>query len=385
MKICQLCAVDFTLKNFLLPLVDGMRAQGWDVISVCSYGTYVENLAKEGYNIIPVTISRSMNPLKHVFSVLALVRLFRRERFDIVHVHTPVAALVGRFAARIVKVPLIIYTAHGFYFHDDMPFWKKLIFIALERVSGKFTDLLFTQSAEDAVSAVENKIIPGERLFSIGNGVDVSRFNPEKIGNQTELRLSLGIPEDAIVVGMIGRLVCEKGVIEFLDAANQIKTLYNNIWFVLVGEKLDSDHSGGVEQQVAFYQKELEKHLVITGLRSDIPQLLSIMDIFCLPSWREGMPRTIIEAMMMAKPVISTNIRGSREEVVAGKTGLLVPLRSAKDLANAIQRCIDQPSWAKKMGVEGRKRALQNYDERKIIDFQIEKIKLFAEKKGLSV
>ncbi len=116
LKVCQLCAVDFTLDHFLLPLIDGMRHAGWTVIAVCSDGPRVTSLRERGYCVRTVPIARSLNPLAHVRALARLVRLFRREQIDIVHVHTPVAALLGRLAARIARVPLAIYTAHGFYF-----------------------------------------------------------------------------------------------------------------------------------------------------------------------------------------------------------------------------------------------------------------------------
>jgi glycosyltransferase involved in cell wall biosynthesis len=114
--------------------------------------------------------------------------------------------------------------------------------------------------------------------------------------------------------------------------------------------------------------------LVATGFRNDIPELLAAMDLFCLPSWREGMPRSIIEAMMMAKPVVATNIRGSREEVVHGETGLLVPVRSPAVLAQAIRRFLDDPEWGKRLGIAGRIRALSLYNETNVVDLQLNRI-----------
>ena len=123
--------------------------------------------------------------------------------------------------------------------------------------------------------------------------------------------------------------------------------------------------------------------LVLTGFREDIPQLLAAMDLFCLPSWREGMPRTIIEAMMMAKPVLATDIRGSREEVVPEETGLLVPARSPDLLAIAMSRFLDAPLWGRSLGMAGRQRALRLYDERKVVAAQLDQIGAKARLLGL--
>ena len=374
MKVCQLCAVDFTLKNFLLPLIDGMQKKGWQVTAVCSDGPFVAGLRLRGYRIENIRIARSMNPLLVMQSLIALVRLFRSQRFDVVHAHTPVAALIGRVAARMTGTPLVIYTAHGFYFHEEMPRWKFRLFVALERIGGRFTDLLFSQSAEDAADAIKLGVVSPEKVLAIGNGVDVSRFDPEKVDLGGVTRRELGIPESAFVVGMIGRLVREKGVAEFLLAATQIADQYANVWFLLVGERLASDHSGSINDELGFAKNVLGERLVAPGLRADIPAMLSAMDVFCLPSWREGMPRTIIEAMMMGKAVVATNIRGSREEVVHEETGLLVPTRSPDRLAEAIVRFIRDATWVKSAGKAGRHRALQLYDEQKVVRMQLDRI-----------
>lgn len=383
MKVCQLCAVDFTLKTFLLPLVDGMRDRGWDVTAVCADGPQIAEMRSAGYRIETIPIARSMNPVLATQTVLALVRLFRGCRFDVLHAHTPVAALLGRIAARIAGIPLVVYTAHGFYFHDEMPRLKRLLFVMLERIGGRFTDLLFSQSAEDAEDAVKEGIARRESVLAIGNGVDISRFDPAKVGVGDPVRASLGIPRDAFVVGMIGRLVKEKGVAEYLAAARILAARYPQAWFLLVGERLASDHAGGVEAELAAAREALGARLVAPGLRSDIPELMAAMDLFCLPSWREGMPRTIIEAMMMSKPVLATDIRGAREEVVAEHTGLLVPSRSPDRLAAAMQRFVDDPDWGRRLGHAGRERALMLYDERKVVALQLERIVLAARQRGL--
>jgi glycosyltransferase involved in cell wall biosynthesis len=299
-----------------------------------------------------------MNPVSALISTVQLVLLFRSERYDVVHVHTPVAALVGRLAAWIARVPLVIYTAHGFYFHEGMPAWKRRIFIWLEKIAGYWTDLLFTQSSEDAETAIFEKIMPQNQILAIGNGVSVARFDFHKIVNRREIRMSLGIPDEAFVVGLVGRQIREKGIAEFLKAARRSASLNPNIQFLVVGDRLDSDRTGGVMAELLAARDELGERLIVLGLRNDIPDMLCAMDVFCLPSWREGMPRTIIEAMMMARPVIATNIRGSREEVVHEVTGLLVPVRSPEALAMAIQRLAKDPAWSVELGLAGRERAL---------------------------
>lgn len=377
LKICQLTNVGFAVNKFLLPLIDAQLLNGDEVVVVCSDDEYISELRGSGYKIKTLSISRGMNPLKHIYSIWLIYRFFSKENFDLVHVHTPVAALVGRVAAWISRVPVVVYTAHGFYFHDDMKAIKRLFFIWLERLAGNFTSILFTQSAEDAKTAVIEKIMPQDKVFEIGNGVDVTRFNPEIKIPSKKLKLELGLKEDHFIVGMIGRQVKEKGIIELLEAAKLLINKYEDIGFIIVGERLESDHAEEVGSSIKRFQKLLKGRIVFTGMRSDIPQLLKIIDLFTLPSWREGMPRTIIEAMMMGLPVVATDIRGSREEVVHGETGLLVPVRSPEDLADAIELIYKDREKAKKMGISGRKKALKQFNEKRIIEKQLKIIDNF--------
>lgn len=374
LKVCQLCTVDFTLKHFLLPLIDGMVKRGWVVTSVCSDGPNVNTLREKGYVIDTVPLLRSANPVAALRAFVALVSYFKKNRFDIVHVHTPVAALIGRLAAAVAGVPLVVYTAHGFYFHDDMPKWKYSLVLGLERMAGRFTDLLFTQSQEDAETAIRENLLPKKQILPIGNGVDIARFDPLKVSLSADVRLAFGIPQDVFVIGMVGRLVREKGLEEFLQATQILGEKYSDVWVLLVGEKLDSDHAEGAQNSLERAKRLLGKRFVATGLRDDIPSLLQAMDVFCLPSWREGMPRSIIEAMMMSKPVVATDIRGSREEVVDGISGFLVPVRSVDELAERIERLYLEPALRDKFGEEGRRRALALYDESKIVSLQVDRI-----------
>ena len=378
MKVCQLCNVGFSLNKFLLPLVDAQMANGDEVVSVCADDEYVEEIRNDGYRVVTLPITRGMNPIKHLYSIWRLFLFMRKEQFDLVHVHTPVAALLGRIAAWLSRVPLIVYTAHGFYFHAGMSSKKRIFFVGLERLAGRVTDLLFTQSAEDAESAVNESILPAVRVFAIGNGVDVARFNPTILLENNHIRKELAIPEDVFLVGMIGRQVEEKGIVELLESALALVGKYDDIYFIIIGDRLSSDHAIDVDEVVQQTKLLLGEKLLLPGMRADIPELLCAMDLFVLPSWREGMPRTIIEAMMMGLPVIATNIRGSREEVVDGVTGLLVPLRDPDALSKAIESLYNDREKGRSMGKAGRERALEFYDEKKVVEKQIHLIDRFC-------
>ena len=374
MKICQLCNLDFTLYHFLLPLMRGMRKAGHEVVGVCPDGEYVDKVRQEGFRVVTIPIHRSFNVFRHAKSIKSLVELFADEEFDIVHVHNPVASLVGRAAARIADVPCIVYTAHGFYFHEHMPFLKRSAFITLEWLAGRVTHVLFTQSQEDAQTARELKLLSGGVIEAIGNGVDAKRFHDH--GSKAErsgVRGEIGTDEDAVVIITLGRLVAEKGFPELIEAMRKVDA---ELW--VVGERLESDHAFSIDYAIALARSDtsLKERIRFLGYRSDIPELMRSSDIFVSASHREGMPRSIIEAMMCGLPVVATNIRGSREEVVHGETGLLVEAKQPEELAQALIGLTDDPGVRKIWGAAGRERAIELYDETKVIARQINILRL---------
>jgi glycosyltransferase involved in cell wall biosynthesis len=374
-KICQLCAVDFTLYHFLLPLMRAMREKGHEVVGVCSDGPLLERVRAEGFRVAATPIVRGYNPIEHWRTFRALTRLFRAERFDLVHVHTPVAALIGRLAAAWTRVPTVVYTAHGFYFHERMPAWKRTLFVGLEYLGGRCTDVLLTQSAEDAEAARRLRLCRGGAIEAIGNGSDPERFRPaaQDDPERLALRRSLGVADHEPVIAMIGRLVAEKGYPELFAAMRDVDA---RLW--VIGERLESDHAQSIGPLIDAIQRDpaMSNRIQFLGYRSDVPALLRASDIFTLPSHREGMPRSIIEAMLSGLPVVATDIRGSREEVADGKTGTLVPLGDVAALARALQRLAANAALRTAYGRAGRARAAALFDERKIVAQQLALLKL---------
>ncbi len=374
MKICQLCNLDFTLYHFLLPLMRGMGERGHEVVGVCSQGPFAEMVREEGFRVETVSIDRSTNIVKHARTVAELTALFAREKFDIVHVHNPVAALVGRIAAWRAGVPCIVYTAHGFYFHENMPLHKRGVFIALEWLAGRVTHVLFTQSEEDAETAKRLRLIAGRHIEAIGNGVDGRRFHAAGSRlDRARIRKEIGSAGERIVIMTVGRLVAEKGFPELIEAMARVDA---DLW--VIGERLESDHAKGIEEALTLARsdEQLRERVHFLGYRDDIPDLLRAADIFVSASHREGLPRSIIEAMMCALPVVATNIRGSREEVVPGETGLLVEVKQPKELARALDKLAGDPAMRKKLGSAGRVRARDLYAEFKVIARQIKTLGL---------
>ncbi len=374
MKIAQLCAVDFTLYHFLLPLMEGLRAQGHEVVGICSDGALLPAIRDRGFRVETIPFARSLSPRRNFAAFRRLRALFRRERFDMVHVHTPVAAAVGRFAAAATAVPKVVYTAHGFYFHEHTPNPKRAAFIAMEWVAGRFTHTLFTQAAEDAATAKRLALCRTGDVLPIGNGCDPALFKPDPTARQ-KIRAELDTSADRVIIAAVGRLVAEKGFPELVDAMRGVDA---ELW--LVGERLASDHAATLDDVFKAVDTDpvLRRRVRLLGYRTDIAALLAAADIFALPSHREGMPRSVIEAMLTGLPVVATDIRGTREEVVHDETGLMVPVRNPAQLAAALNRLVVDTKLRQTMGMAGRTRALAEFDEALVIARQIDHLGLAA-------
>lgn len=371
LRIVQLCAVDFTVRQFIAPLALALAADGHVVRCACTRGPHWVELHEMGVSMVEMPIARSANPLRALRSLWRLHRWLRRERPDVLHVHTPVASMIGRLAGWLAGVPLVIYTAHGFYFHDRMKPSRRRLHIAAERFFARFQYALFCVSAEDARAAVSLRISPRRCTFFVSNGVDPGRFDPAAVDG-APIRREFSIPPRARVVMMMGRLVREKGYMEFFEAARILVNRHDDVHFLVVGDTVVSEHDSAREEILqAAGAPELASRVHFAGMRRDIPELLAVSDLFCLPSWREGMPVSILEAMMMALPVVATRIRGSREEVVDGETGFLVEPGDASALAGAIDWLLCHQEQARRMGRAGRERALARFDERRVLDRQV--------------
>lgn len=371
MKILQLCAVDFTLYHFLTPLIRRLMDAGHEVVAACADGDLAARVRTEGIRVEPIPFTRQLlAPRQHWRAYRELKSFLRRESFDMVHVHTPLAAMIGRMAARRARVPKVVYTAHGFYFHDRMASWKRALLIGSEWLGGRATHVLFTQAQEDAEAARRYRLCRGGVIEAIGNGVDRTRFYPATdVSARERLRRQFKTTDGACVIVVVGRLVAEKGYRELFEAMAGVDA---TLW--VVGSRLTSDHAHDIDDAIERVHTDpvLSRRVRLLGQRTDVPEVLRAADIFTLPSHREGMPRSIIEAMMTGLPVVATDIRGSREEVLPNDTGLLVPVGDPAGLGAALDRLVADPELRASMGAAGRDRALALYDEDKVIARQME-------------
>ena len=349
--------VDFSLRHFLLPLMRGARARGHEVIGVCADGRLLDEVRAEGFRLAALPLARSLSPRAQWRAFLALRRLFRDERPDLVHAHMPISGFLARLAARLAGVPRVAYTCHGFLFNQPGSRRRRLAALAMEWIGGRLTDTLLTVSVEEAADA--RRLWIGRDARAVGNGRDPARFHPDPDA-RLRVRSALGVPDERVVVIAVSRLVRHKGYPELLAAMREVP---GELW--VVGERLASDH--GQDLEPGFAAAGLGPRLRRLGYRTDVAALLAAADIFALPSHFEGLPMSVIEAMLCGLPVVATDIRGPREQVVHEQTGLLVPPARVTPLAAALRRLAGEPALRRRYGEAGLARARALYDEAAVV------------------
>lgn len=358
--VVHVATIGVTAYNALLNQGKYFRNNGLRTGFVFSPSPEAGPLREMGFPVEEIYISRKINFFSDLKAIMRLRRYFAICRPDVVHTHTSKAGVVGRIAARLAGVPLIVHTVHGFPFHQGMPAWKYRFFVQIERSVARITDVLLSQSRQDIADAVSLGIRPRTgSLTYIGNGVDLNKFSPCRISSEKKkaIKDSIGIRDGELVVTIIGRINREKGHTDLVEALRQVLELPWKALFIGPDERRLKE----VRKRIEIYN--LEDRFKILGTRVDIPDLLAITDIYVLPSYREGLPRSLIEAQAMSVPCVATDIRGSREVVQDGVTGLIVPPGDPGSLAIALRRLLADPSLRFKMGQAGCRRALEYFDE----------------------
>lgn len=372
MKVLHVCAVGATTLKLLRPQIDYLLNCGLEVEVACSPDADADIFRQLGYVVHPVQIDREISPAKNFKSLIELVQLMRQQQYDLVHVHTPIAAVLGRMAAKIAGIKRIVYTAHGFPFHDLLSPRQYASYFAIEKFCAQFTDLILTQSYEDFVIAQQKQLCPAHKVRHLNNGIDSHKFAQQRLrpGAQAKLRELLGLPNDALVVGTIGRLTRQKGFAYLVDAIAQLRPQFPQLHLLIIGGELSTDPEPFEAELVAQVQRlGLQDCVTFTGFRDDTPELLGLLDVFCLPTYfGEGLPRSILEAMAMGLPIVTTDIRGCREAVIPHQNGLIVPPKDSHALAAALGQLLGDRALRQQFGAASRQRVEALYDERYVFE-----------------
>jgi glycosyltransferase involved in cell wall biosynthesis len=362
-RVLHLTTVPMSL-TFLRGLAGYLRQDGFEVHALSSPGPELEAFRDgEGVRVYGIEMRRRITPLRDLRAVAAIVRVLKRVDPRIVHAHTPKGGLLGMIAAALAGVPVRIYHMRG------LPMMgatgpRRLLLRWTEMIACRLAHRVLCVSRSLREVAIDERLCPAEKIVVLGGGsgqgVDAAeRFDPDRLGNAVgrETRSRLGIPASAAVVGFVGRLVRDKGIVELAEAWSELRTRLPEAHLLLVGPWEPQDPVPAEVQA----RLESDPRVHLAGMDWDTPALFAAMDLVLLPSYREGFPNVPLEAAAMRLPVVATRIPGCVDAVQDGVTGTLVPPRDSRALAEAALAYMRDPDLRRRHGEAGRRRVLLEF------------------------
>jgi glycosyltransferase involved in cell wall biosynthesis len=358
-KLLFLVTEDWYFCSHRLPPARAAQAAGYDIVVATRVANRGAEITAEGFRLVPIGLRRrSRNPFREIAAIAEIVQLYRRERPDIVHHVALKPVLYGSLAALLVRRPAVVnaLAGMGFLFTSS----SRLATLLRAVVSRVFRillnagrNVLILQNPDDTAMLVSGGLVAASRVRLIrGSGVDIERFRPTPE------------PDGSPVVVLASRMLWDKGVGEFVDAAGALRARGIAARFVLVGDG-DADNPASIPdaQLKAWHDSGVVQ---CWGRCDNMPAALAEAHIVCLPSYREGLPKVLLEAAACARPLVATDAPGCREIVRDGENGLLVPLRDAASLANAIERLVGDRALRLRMGEKGRQMVESEFSEEKV-------------------
>jgi len=384
-RVAHLTTVASSLRFLLLPQLRAVRdLPGGEAVGISAAGDDVKALEQDGIEHIALGSStRSMNPLADLRSAVELWRILRSEKIDVLHTHNPKPGLYGRVVGRLAGVPVVVNTNHGLYVTESNSTLQRLVVLTLEAIAARFSDAELIQNPEDVELLLHQHVNVRRRTKLLGNGIDLQRFRPGGVPESVRLarRAELGADRDTIVVGMVGRLVVEKGFRELFAAARTLRERFGAGRYVVAAIGPDDPEKADAISAAEIRAAE-EQGVVFLGHRLDVEALYAAMDVFVLPSYREGFPRAAMEAAASGLPIVATDVRGCRQVVDHDKTGLLVPVRDGAALAEAVTALGEDPTRREAMGKAAIVRAQEHFDEREVVRIVLDTYRQVAARKG---
>jgi glycosyltransferase involved in cell wall biosynthesis len=343
------------------PLLDLVRDAGMEVIT---FPQMVQPVA----------------PLKDITAAINLYKHIKKNEYHIVHTHNSKAGFIGRLAAKLAGVPVIIHTVHGFAFHDQEPLWRRILFRNLERRASTWCDRMIFISQPLIDWAFKEKITPPGKTVKIYSGIELGRFQPVSDEEKKQARIRWGIDSDDPVAGIVSKLWDGKGHKVLIKAFKELTKDLKKAKLFIVGE-------GYLEDELRSYAEEMgiSKSIVFTGFESNVSKVMACFDISVLPSFFEGMGRVLLEAMAMKIPVVASNVGGIPDLVKDNKNGILVNPGDPSELAKAMKKLLTNSEMSISMGENGYQRATETFSAESMSEKILSVYKECLKEKGLKL
>lgn len=367
LRICRAVTVPFMFETLLREQLGYVAQQGIDITLVSTPGPELEGICKSlqiGYH--PVVMAREPRPRRDLLSLVALIRLFRHKRFDIVHSSTPKAGLLTAIAGVLARVPVRIHTFTGQVW-VGMHGLSREIMRRCDWLIGHLDTHCYADSVSQRDFLVNERLVPASRISVLGagsiNGVNLERFNPKIFGGERSAapQRELGISDQSLVILFVGRLAKDKGIRELVSAFRMLQKDQKEVELVLVGP---FEPERDPLSRETLYELSHNPRIHVVGYSHEPEKYMAAADVFCLPSYREGFGSVVIEAAAMGVPAVVSRVVGLVDAVVDGETGVLVPVKEVEPLRGALAKMLSFPTIRRRMGCAARERAVRDFDSR---------------------
>ena len=359
---------------FTVAEVDPTRFES--TLLVGSDSEIVDKMRKKGLNIVvEQNLKRDIHPISDIKALWSIVRYLKNSNYDIVHTHTAKAGFIGRLAAKLVGVPIIIHTLHGLSFHEFMSKWQRLLYIHMEKFVGNFTDIFISVGENIKRIAINEGLGDKSKFITIYSGMDLKCFKKKNI-NEKELRTELGLNKDKILIGTVARLEKRKGTHYFIEVLKKIILTNSDILGVIVGEGSERSNLENQVEELGLY-----KYVKFTGFREDIAEVMSLFDIICLTSLWEGIPRVLIQGAALGKPLVAFDIDGNSEIIRDELNGFLITPINLNEFSRKVINLVNDQELRNKMSEQSKNIVDDRWDKNKMVT-EIEKLylKLYTRK-----
>ncbi len=323
------------------------------------------------------SLKRAVDPLRDFITLLSLTMFIKDKKFDIVHTHSSKAGILGRWAAKLAGVPVILHTVHGWGFHHRQNSLARRLFIFLERITAKITHRLIVVSQSDIKKGLDAGIATAHKYTLIRYGIPRQEFTNCKVDIQKKKK-ELGLKAGSPLVGMVACFKPQKAPQDFLKAAAIVQKKFAEAQFLLIGDGLLRGKLEGLRDRFG-----LKENLFFAGWRRDVAEIMSVLDVLVLTSLWEGLPIVLLEAMASALPVVATSTGGAQETVQNGINGFLVPCGDVEAMAQRINTLLKNKALARKMGQEGKRFLDSSFEVKYMVEKTDKLYQHLGKEKGL--
>lgn len=377
-KIAHICTSSYS-HSILVDKLKILAQKGYDVHLISANDGYDECLlAKAGIKPHFIYMNREINLKDDLISIIKMAKLFQREKFDIIHTHTAKAGIIGRIASKLTQMPITIHTSHGLPFYEGQRFLTYKFYKFLERIGSLFCDAISSQNKEDM--KILKKMLPYKQIYYEGNGIDLQELDEKllTIKNLSPLKSSLGINQETKIILVAARFEPVKNHYFLIEGLKELQKRFNQFVCILAGD-------GPLREEIIrmIEANGLQNHIKLVGYQKDIYPLIKMADVITLTSVKEGIPRIIMEAMAFSKPIVASNVLGTRELVQHKKTGILVEYKNVNLLAEGLQKLLENKSLGETYGLNGRRVIEEEFTEEIVVNRLISMYNEMQKKKGL--